>query len=61
MRLKADEEVVLHGVGDVVDGELQAAALWDLGKPSASPGGRAPRLVLPLLHTAALDTHTNTF
>lgn len=54
LRLVADEQVVLHGVGNVTDEELQGAALGDPGEPHARPCGGATRLVLPGLQHAAL-------
>ena len=35
----ADDDVVLHGVGEVVDGELQVGALWDVDQSRTGPGG----------------------
>lgn len=35
--LIADHDVILHGVGDVVDGEHQAGAIFDTGKPGPRP------------------------
>jgi hypothetical protein len=39
LRLVADEDVVLHGVGDVVNGELQVGPLGNVDKTYPCPGG----------------------
>lgn len=52
--LIADKQLVLHGVGDVSDEELQGAALRYPGKSTARPRSGATRLVLPGLGCTAL-------
>ena len=53
--LVADEDVVLHGVGDVVDGELQERPLGHVDEPHARPGGAAVLGVWPLDHRHSLE------
>lgn len=45
--LVADEQVVLHGIGDIVDVELQGPTFRYPSEPESGPGGGATRLVLP--------------
>lgn len=47
LRLVADQQIILHGVRNVAEGELQGAALGDSGKAHICPRGMAARLVLP--------------
>lgn len=37
LSLVADHDVVLHGVGDVVDGKHQASAVFDAGEAGSRP------------------------
>lgn len=52
--LVAHKQIIFHRVWYVTDEELQGATLRNPGKPSARPGGRATRLVLPALHPTTL-------
>lgn len=47
LRFVADEDVVLHGVGDVVHRELQEGPLWDINQANTCPGGTAVQGVWP--------------
>ena len=42
----ADHDVVLHGVGDVVDSEDQAGTIFDAGEPRSCPRHHVARRVL---------------
>lgn len=39
LRLIADEDVILHGVRNVVHRELQEGPLWHTNQANTSPGG----------------------
>lgn len=54
LRLVADQDVVLHGEGDVVHEELQKGALWDVDQTNTCPGGRAVMRVGPWNHSHSL-------
>lgn len=41
LRFVADQDVVLHGKGNVVHRELQEGTLWDIDQADTCPGGRA--------------------
>lgn len=47
LRFIADEDVVLHGVRDVVYRELQVGPLWDVDQAGTCPGGTAVQRVGP--------------
>lgn len=50
----ADQDVVLHGKGDVVHGELQEGTLWDIDQTDTCPGGSAVVRVGPRNHGHSL-------
>lgn len=54
LRFVADEDVVLHGVGDVVHSELQEGPLWDIDQTNTSPGRTAVQRVGPWDHCHSL-------
>lgn len=47
LRLVADEDVILHRVGDVVHSELEKRPLWDVDQTDTCPGGAAVQRVGP--------------
>ena len=55
LRFVADEDVVLHRVGDVVHGELQVTLLRDINQTHTCPGGAAVQRVGPRDHRHLLE------
>jgi len=55
LRLVAYDDVILHGVGDVVHGELQEGSLGNVDQADARPGGAAVLGVGPLHHRHPLE------
>lgn len=47
LRLISDEDVILHGVRDVVHGELEEGSFRDIDQANTSPGGAAVKWVWP--------------
>lgn len=54
LRFITDEDVILHGVGDVVHGELQEGPLWDVDQTDACPGGTTVQRMGPRDHRHSL-------
>ena len=55
LRLIADDDVILHGVRDVVHGELQEGPLGNVDQADARPGGTAVLGVGSLHHGDTLE------
>lgn len=53
--LVADEDVVLHGVGDVVHRELQEGPFWNINQADTCPGGIAIQRVGSWDHCYSLE------
>lgn len=60
LRFVADEDVILHGSGDVVHSELQEGPLWDIDQTNSGPGGTAVQWVGPGNHSHSLKKIDNT-